>query len=72
MSDRLHLNKIPRVKTITKADFIEQYLKPQKPVVIERLIEDWPAFEKWDFGIANRTNIPCSKRPTDGKNNGGV
>lgn len=43
----LELQDIPRVKTITKEDFIKHYFKPQKPVVIERFIEDWPAFDKW-------------------------
>ena len=43
----LDLQDIPRVKTITKEDFIKHYFKPQKPVVIERFIEDWPAFGKW-------------------------
>ncbi|HUH29477.1 cupin-like domain-containing protein [Gelidibacter sp.] len=43
----LDLQDIPRVKTITKEDFIKHYFKPQKPVVIERFIEEWPAYEKW-------------------------
>lgn len=43
------LNEIPREKTISKKDFLERYVKPQKPVVIEQLIEDWPAFEKWSL-----------------------
>lgn len=43
----LDLQDIPRVKTITKEDFIKHYFKPQKPVVIERFIENWPAFDKW-------------------------
>lgn len=43
------LNAIPREKTISKKDFLERYVKPQKPVVIEQLIEDWPAFEKWSL-----------------------
>ena len=43
----LDLQDIPRVKTITKEDFIKHYFKPQKPVVIERFIEDWPAYDKW-------------------------
>ena len=43
----LDLQDIPRVKTITKEDFIEHYFKPQKPVVIEHFIEQWPAYEKW-------------------------
>ncbi len=45
----LDLKDIPRVKTITKDDFITLYFKPQKPVVIERFIEDWPAFTKWNL-----------------------
>ncbi len=45
----LILNKIPRVKTITKEQFIADYFKPQKPVVIERFIEDWPAYAKWNL-----------------------
>ncbi|WP_394337364.1 cupin-like domain-containing protein [Gelidibacter algens] len=45
----MDLKDIPRVKTITKDDFITLYFKPQKPVVIERFIEDWPAFTKWNL-----------------------
>lgn len=45
----LNLQHIPRVKHITKADFIKNYFKPQKPVVIERFIEDWPAYSKWNL-----------------------
>lgn len=43
----LNLKQIERVSTITKEDFIKNYYNPQKPVVIERLTEDWPAYEKW-------------------------
>ena len=43
------LNEIPREKTISKKDFLERYVKPQKPVVIQHFIEDWPAFEKWSL-----------------------
>jgi hypothetical protein len=49
MKERLQLTEIPRVKNISKEDFIENYLKPQKPVVIEQLIEDWPAYKKWSL-----------------------
>jgi hypothetical protein len=46
---KLNLQEIPRVKTITKEDFIKYYFKPQKPVVIECFIEDWPAYSKWNL-----------------------
>ncbi|MDP5099813.1 MAG: cupin-like domain-containing protein, partial [Nonlabens sp.] len=45
----LNLKQIPRVSTISTADFVKNYLKPQKPVVIERLTQDWPAYEKWNL-----------------------
>ncbi len=45
----MHLKEIDRVETITKEDFLKNYFKPQKPVVIERFVEDWPAFQKWDL-----------------------
>jgi hypothetical protein len=38
---------VPRVKNISKEDFIAQYYKPQKPVLIENLTRAWPAYEKW-------------------------
>ncbi|MAN58861.1 MAG: cupin [Flavobacteriaceae bacterium] len=45
----MQLQEIDRVQTITKEDFLNKYFKPQKPVIIERFIEDWPAFKKWDL-----------------------
>jgi hypothetical protein len=45
----MELEKIDRLETITKEDFLKNYFKPQKPVVIERFIEDWPAFSKWNL-----------------------
>ena len=49
MKEKLHLKEIPRIKTISRKDFVEKYVKPQKPVVIEQLIEDWPAYSKWSL-----------------------
>ena len=43
----IFLEEIERVKTISKEDFYNKYVKKQKPVVIEQLIVDWPAYEKW-------------------------
>lgn len=45
----LNLQHIDRVKTISKSDFVQNYLKPQIPVVIENLVDDWPANAKWNF-----------------------
>lgn len=45
----LNLTEIDRVETISKEDFYHNYVKKQRPVVIERLTQDWPAYEKWNF-----------------------
>lgn len=46
---KLNLQKVDRVKTISRKDFLQNYVKPQKPLVIENLIEDWPAYAKWNL-----------------------
>jgi hypothetical protein len=46
--------EIERVKKLTKEEFIKNYYKPQKPVVITNQIEDWPAFTKWNFGFLKK------------------
>ncbi|MCX2680509.1 cupin-like domain-containing protein [Galbibacter sp. EGI 63066] len=49
----MRLNEIPRLKTISKEGFIANYVKPQKPVVIEELTGDWPAYKKWYLDYIN-------------------
>jgi ribosomal protein L16 Arg81 hydroxylase len=51
---QLNLTEIPRFKTLSKQEFIKNYLKPQKPVVIEQLTKDWPAYEKWNLEYINK------------------
>lgn len=51
----LDLQDVPRVKSITKEAFLKDYFKPQKPVVIEHFIEDWPAFSKWNLEYMKET-----------------
>ena len=43
----MKLKPIERVKTISKADFFNKYVKKQIPVVVEELTHDWPAYQKW-------------------------
>ncbi len=40
---------IIRVKNISKEVFIEQFYKPQRPVLIEGLTKNWKAYEKWNL-----------------------
>ena len=66
----MQLQEIPRVETITRKEFIDQYVKPQKPVVVEKAITDWPAYEKWDLEyikeIAGDKVVPLyDDRPVD-------
>jgi len=68
----LNLQDIPRVKTITKSDFLEHYFKPQKPVVIEHFTEDWPAYTKWNLDymktVGGNITVPLyDDRPVDYK-----
>ncbi|MFA5620073.1 MAG: cupin-like domain-containing protein [Weeksellaceae bacterium] len=41
--------KVERVREISAKDFQKNYVRPQKPVVVERITEDWPAYRKWNF-----------------------
>jgi hypothetical protein len=68
----LKLAEIPRVNNITKEDFIKYYFKPQKPVVLQRAIEDWPAFNKWNLSymksMAGDITVPLyDNRPVQHK-----
>ena len=38
---------VKRIENISKEEFIENYYKPQKPVLITGLTKEWPAFKKW-------------------------
>ncbi|NHF58763.1 cupin-like domain-containing protein [Flavobacteriaceae bacterium TP-CH-4] len=50
----LKLEEIPRVPTITKEEFIQHYFKPQKPLVVERAVEHWPAISKWSLDYMSK------------------
>jgi ribosomal protein L16 Arg81 hydroxylase len=59
---QLNLTEIPRFKTLSREEFVKNYLKPQKPVVIEQLTVGWPAYEKWNLEYINKIagdkNVP--------------
>jgi len=68
----LNLQDIPRVKSINKEDFIKKYFKPQKPVVLENAVSDWPAIQKWNLDYmktaAGHITVPLyDDRPVDYK-----
>src|SRR5690606_13427260 len=68
----LQLQEIERVQSISKEDFVRKYVKEQKPVVIEKLTEDWPAYHKWNLdyikNIAGEKTVPLyDDRPVSHK-----
>ena len=68
----MKLANIPRIRHITKENFINDYFKPQKPVVLEQAIEDWPAFNKWNLDyikeVAGDVTVPLyDNRPVQHK-----
>ena len=58
----MKLAEIPRVKSISKKDFVSFYLKPQLPVVIESFDGGWAAHSKWSLdyikGLAGDKIVP--------------
>jgi ribosomal protein L16 Arg81 hydroxylase len=41
--------KIEQIERISTEDFWKGFVRPQKPVVIKAMMEDWPAMQKWSF-----------------------
>lgn len=72
--NRIKTQPIERVRDISKEDFIKNYFKPQKPVLIEGLTKDWNAFEKWNLDYISEKSgdqiVPLyNNEPTKGKQN---
>src|ERR1700749_4246764 len=49
------LTPIDTVDTISKEDFVNNYLKPRKPLIIRKQTADWPALQKWTFDYLKET-----------------
>jgi ribosomal protein L16 Arg81 hydroxylase len=69
---KLNLTEIERVETISKEDFYNHYIKKQKPLVIQKLTQDWPAYEKWNLNyiknVAGDKTVPLyDDRPVSHK-----
>ncbi len=58
----MDLTEIPRVSTLTKEAFLENYFKPQLPVVVENAVNHWPAISKWSLDymakVAGEKKVP--------------
>ena len=67
------LHQIPKVASIDKKMFLKNYFRPQKPVIIENAIQDWPAHNKWSLdyfkSIAGDITVPLyDDRPVTHEN----
>lgn len=58
----MQVKEIERVKHISREGFRSHYLIPGKPVIIEDIAKQWPAFEKWTWEyfkeIAGPVEVP--------------
>ena len=68
----MQLTSIPRVGHISKEEFVRDYVKPQRPVVIEKFSSEWPAYSKWSLDyiaeISGDKVVPLyDDRPVDYK-----
>ena len=68
------ITPVTRVENISKKEFIEQYYKPQKPVLITGLTKNWRAYEKWTLDYiqerAGEQTVPLyDNEPAKGSEN---
>ena len=47
--DPRHIGELDRVRGITSREFFHEYYAKRKPVVLEGMMEDWPAMQRWSF-----------------------
>jgi len=45
----MHLDSVDTVESISPAEFREKYYEPKKPVIIRKLAERWPAYQRWNW-----------------------
>lgn len=45
----MRLQPVERVENISGEEFQQHYYKPMKPVVINNLAKNWPAYSKWNW-----------------------
>ncbi len=67
------LHQIPKIASIDKQTFLKDYFRPQKPVIIQNAIKEWPASNKWSLdyfkSIGGDMMVPLyDDRPVTHKN----
>lgn len=66
----MKLEEVTRVTTISREAFLNDFFRPQRPVVIEKAITQWPAYSKWNLDymrqVAGDKIVPLyDDRPVD-------
>ncbi|MGY5355690.1 cupin-like domain-containing protein [Wenyingzhuangia sp. IMCC45467] len=69
---KLKLEEIDILTEMSKEEFIQNYFKPQKPVIVKNYSKNWPAHSKWSLDymkkIAGDKEVPLyDDRPVDPK-----
>ncbi|MGH1439655.1 MAG: cupin-like domain-containing protein [Cellvibrionaceae bacterium] len=72
MFDKLDCREVTRESKLSPRDFIANFKKPAKPVILSDATRDWPAKEKWDIDylsdVAGDKVVPVySSRRAEGK-----
>ncbi len=49
------LKRLDRVKGLTHDEFMEQYVIPGKPAILQDAISNWPALKKWEASFWKRS-----------------
>ena len=57
----MKLVPIEKRSGLTREEFIENYLKPSRPVVFTDLMKDWPAIEKYACGQLQYKALKCDR-----------
>lgn len=62
MPDQFQTQHVPKLERITPEAFSNEFVKPQKPVVIKKLTANWDALKLWNFeyfkSIAGDLEVP--------------
>jgi len=71
--DKLNLHPVIRIDSLEKVSFVDDFLKPNQPVVLRSFAAQWPAMQKWDYSFLKRgcgdVNVPLYSEAFAGSGN---
>lgn len=48
---------------VRSQEFIEEYEKPNRPVILTDVVKSWPAFQRWDWDVLEQVATPTCPNP---------